>query len=35
VTNIVKNHWDIALGKLIKGSQNHTFEGTKLNSEGQ
>ena len=31
----MKAHWDITLGKLIKGSQNHTFEGTKTNSEGK
>lgn len=34
VAKIVKDHWDITLGKLIKGSQNHTFEGTRVNSQG-
>jgi hypothetical protein len=25
VAKIVKENWNVTLGKLIKGSQNHTF----------
>jgi len=30
VAKIVQENWNISLGKLIKGSQNHTFEGVRV-----
>lgn len=35
VAKIVKEYWNIELGKLIKGSQNHTFEAKRIDSDGK